>query len=155
MFSSKSILLIIVATLSTTTAFAPCAPASFALKTTSSKTRIYKSAALEEVNDFNIYSIANPVQQLAIKDEVVGDGDVAEKGKVLTMAYEGKLMSNGYMFDSGVGYSFRLGDGKVIPGWEQGLSVRIYNIVVRSVYIFCCGRFVARFEEYTHCVIAC
>jgi FKBP-type peptidyl-prolyl cis-trans isomerase len=41
------------------------------------------------------------------------------------MAYEGKLMSNGSMFDSGNGYSFRLGDGKVLPGWEQGLSVRV------------------------------
>jgi FKBP-type peptidyl-prolyl cis-trans isomerase len=81
------------------------------------------TSALEEVDAFNSYSIDNPLQQLAYRDTVIGTGDVIEKGKVAIVAYEGRLMSNGYKFDFGTGYAFRFGEGRVIPGWEVGLAV--------------------------------
>jgi FKBP-type peptidyl-prolyl cis-trans isomerase len=64
---------------------------------------------------------------LAYRDIEIGTGDVIEKGKVVTVAYEGRLMSNGYKFDFGKGYAFRFGEGRVIPGWEVGLVVRTMN----------------------------
>ena len=36
------------------------------------------------------------------------------------MGYKGTLMSNGKQFDEG-SISFRLGEQKVIPGWERGI----------------------------------
>lgn len=129
MFNTKHLLLLI-ASLSAVAAFAPAASFGVTRMTTAANTNtaIY-SNALEEANEFNFngYSITNPDQRLAYTDEVMGDGDMAQSGKVLTMAYEGKLMSNGKVFDTGTGYSFRLGEGKVIPGWEQGLQVRLHQ----------------------------
>lgn len=98
--------------------------------TTRTTTRtIHFSSAMDDIamtdNDFTTYSISNPLQQLAYQDTVIGDGDTIESGKVVTVAYEGRLMSNGYKFDFGTGYAFRFGQGKVIPGWEVGLVVRI------------------------------
>ena len=71
---------------------------------------------------FDDYSQTEPDQDLAYQDTVVGTGDVAEEGKVVTVAYKGTLMSNGKKFDEGPGISFRLGSRKVIPGWEQGIA---------------------------------
>jgi peptidylprolyl isomerase len=73
-------------------------------------------------NPFDIYSVRDPLQQLASKDDMIGSGAAAEIGNVVTVAYTGRLMSTGKMFDSGTGFSFRLGDGKVLPGWEIGLQ---------------------------------
>lgn len=79
------------------------------------------ASPLADANDpFESYQ-QSPDQQLRVKDTVIGDGEVAQNGKVLTVAYQGRLMSTGKQFDQGEGYSFRLGEGKVIPGWEQGL----------------------------------
>ena len=63
-------------------------------------------------------------KDLAFKDIIAGDGEPAKIGDVLTVAYKGKLMSTGKQFDEGTGFSFKLGDGKVLKGWEQGLEVR-------------------------------
>ncbi len=84
---------------------------------------------------FASYSISNPLQQLAYRDTVVGDGDTIERGKVVTVAYEGRLMSNGYKFDFGTGYAFRFGEGNVIPGWEVGLVVCTKTVVAAAVDI--------------------
>ena len=62
--------------------------------------------------------------EVIIEDLVEGDGDVAEPGDVLFVEYVGQLR-NGQVFDataiSGSEYFFTLGNGSVIPGWEQGL----------------------------------
>jgi FKBP-type peptidyl-prolyl cis-trans isomerase len=71
---------------------------------------------------FDDYSQTDPMQDLAIQDTVLGSGPVAEKGRVVTVAYKGRLMCSGKEFDSGTGFSFRLGDGRVIPGWEAGIA---------------------------------
>jgi FKBP-type peptidyl-prolyl cis-trans isomerase len=60
---------------------------------------------------------------LRIEDLVVGSGAVAVSGDTLTVHYTGSL-TNGSVFDSSVGrapFTFRLGAGQVIAGWDQGL----------------------------------
>ncbi len=62
--------------------------------------------------------------QLVVQDEVVGTGAVAQSGDTLTVDYTGKL-EDGTVFDTSVGrqpISFVLGEGQVIPGWEQGFQ---------------------------------
>lgn len=53
-----------------------------------------------------------------------GKGDYVKKGDLLTVHYEGRLL-DGTVFDSSYDskepFSFVLGKGKVIEGWEEGL----------------------------------
>lgn len=61
---------------------------------------------------------------LVIEDVKVGDGPAAKPGKRLGMRYIGKL-TNGKQFDANTGgkpFSFVLGRGEVIAGWDQGLA---------------------------------
>jgi peptidylprolyl isomerase/FKBP-type peptidyl-prolyl cis-trans isomerase FkpA len=70
---------------------------------------------------------AEPMQQtseLIINDVTVGSGERAETGDTVSVHYTGRL-ENGTTFDSSVGrspFSFTLGEGRVIEGWEQGVS---------------------------------
>ncbi|WP_433194215.1 FKBP-type peptidyl-prolyl cis-trans isomerase [Nocardia sp. CA-107356] len=66
-----------------------------------------------------------PPTQLVVKDLVAGSGPGAVAGQPLTMNYtlitwsdKKKLDSS---FDRGKPFQLTLGEGKVIPGWEQGL----------------------------------
>ena len=53
---------------------------------------------------------------------MIGTGDVAVEGKLVTVAYKGMLLSNGEQFNESRGISFfRLSNGKVIAGWEQDI----------------------------------
>ena len=61
---------------------------------------------------------------LAIKDDVVGEGDEAGTGKQCTVHYTGKFM-DGRVFDSSKGkepFPFQIGSGNVIKGWEEGVA---------------------------------
>ncbi|ODN81712.1 FK506-binding protein 4 [Cryptococcus amylolentus CBS 6039] len=61
---------------------------------------------------------------LTIEDIKVGDGPAAKNGKRCGMRYIGKL-TNGKQFDantSGKPFSFVLGRGEVIKGWDEGLA---------------------------------
>jgi FKBP-type peptidyl-prolyl cis-trans isomerase FkpA len=64
------------------------------------------------------------VTELKIEDSKVGDGAVAETGKSVTVHYTGWL-TNGTKFDSskdrGQPFTFQLGAGQVIKGWDQGV----------------------------------
>jgi len=55
-----------------------------------------------------------------------GDGPLAEAGKLITVNYSGYL-EDGTMFDSSVErddpISFAVGQGQVIPGWDEGLQL--------------------------------
>lgn len=55
-----------------------------------------------------------------------GDGAKAEKGKKVSVHYEGSLL-NGQVFDSSYKRNspidFQLGIGQVIPGWDEGISL--------------------------------
>ncbi len=57
-------------------------------------------------------------------DIVVGDGDTAETGSAVTVNYTGWLTNNikfDSSLDTGVPFPFVLGEGAVIPGWEEGV----------------------------------
>ena len=61
---------------------------------------------------------------LLIEDKVLGDGEEAVSGKTVTVNYTGTLV-NGDQFDSSIGrapFSFPLGAGRVIKGWDEGVS---------------------------------
>jgi FKBP-type peptidyl-prolyl cis-trans isomerase len=62
--------------------------------------------------------------ELTIIDQVVGTGAEAVPGSTVTVHYTGAL-PDGTVFDSSVGrgaFSFPLGAGKVIKGWDQGVA---------------------------------
>merc|ERR1711939_283647 len=61
---------------------------------------------------------------LVIEDNKVGSGPAATSGKRLQMRYIGRLQ-NGKIFDQntkGAPFSFKLGKGEVIKGWDEGLA---------------------------------
>jgi FKBP-type peptidyl-prolyl cis-trans isomerase FkpA len=51
-----------------------------------------------------------------------GDGPMADSGKVVTVKYTGKKLETDSVFQTST-YSFELGIGQVIPGWDQGLRL--------------------------------
>ena len=67
---------------------------------------------------------SGPTTMLVIEDLVAGTGATAVTGDTLTVNYVGTLL-DGTKFDSSYDrnqpYSFRLGAGQVIAGWDQGL----------------------------------
>jgi peptidylprolyl isomerase/FKBP-type peptidyl-prolyl cis-trans isomerase FkpA len=64
------------------------------------------------------------VAKPTIEELVVGDGPEAVRGKTVQVHYTGWLI-DGTEFDSSVGseaFSFRLGAGEVIEGWDRGVA---------------------------------
>ena len=56
-----------------------------------------------------------------------GTGAKAEAGKTVSVNYFGALISDGTRFDDsfsrGDEFSFPLGAGQVIPGWDEGIAL--------------------------------
>lgn len=81
-------------------------------------------------------SIARFLQENNIKDKTrtsglvyieqkKGEGAKAEAGKMVSVHYTGQLLT-GEVFDSSLErepFEFELGEGQVIPGWEEGLAL--------------------------------
>ncbi|HET9444448.1 MAG TPA: FKBP-type peptidyl-prolyl cis-trans isomerase [Acidimicrobiales bacterium] len=67
-----------------------------------------------------------PPAQLEIDDITVGDGPEAAGGREVDVHYVGVSWSSGRQFDAswdrGGTFSFRLGGGQVIAGWDQGVA---------------------------------
>ena len=66
-----------------------------------------------------------PATSLQVTDETVGTGATAADGNKLTVSYVGTL-TNGTVFDStqkdgGTPFTFTLGAGQVIKGWDEGM----------------------------------
>jgi len=74
---------------------------------------------------FSIMGSAAMADELKIEVMQEGNGDVAEHGQRVTVHYEGRLTDN-TVFDAsrprGQPYSFYIGAGQVIQGWEQGVA---------------------------------
>lgn len=72
-----------------------------------------------------VTSTMQPENKLIIEDEKVGMGAEAVAGKKITVNYAGTL-TDGTKFDSsydrGTPFSFNLGVGEVIKGWDQGFA---------------------------------
>lgn len=68
----------------------------------------------------------DPPADLVIEDLTVGEGAEAVAGKQCTMQYVGHGWSTKSQFDAswdrGEPFSFRLGAGMVIAGWDQGVA---------------------------------
>ena len=66
-----------------------------------------------------------PPTELKIEDLKVGEGPEAKTGDEVEVHYTGWLFSNGEKFDSsldrGEPFSFPLGQGRVIQGWDKGV----------------------------------
>ena len=68
----------------------------------------------------------DPPADLQVEDLEVGTGAEATAGSTVDVHYVGVAWSTGRQFDAswdrGDTFSFRLGGGQVIPGWDQGVS---------------------------------
>ena len=67
-----------------------------------------------------------PPTELVVEDLVVGEGAEAKAGTTPNMQYVGVAWSSRKQFDAswdrGQAFSFRLGQGQVIAGWDQGVA---------------------------------
>ena len=67
-----------------------------------------------------------PPTGLESTDIVEGDGDVAETGDTVKVQYVGVDYSTGEQFDAswdnGQPFTFQLGGGQVIKGWDEGVA---------------------------------
>ena len=65
------------------------------------------------------------MSELEIEDQIVGDGEEAVAGQTVEVHYTGWL-TDGTKFDSSHDrdqtFSFKLGGGQVIAGWDQGVA---------------------------------
>jgi FKBP-type peptidyl-prolyl cis-trans isomerase len=63
--------------------------------------------------------------KLETKDLITGTGAEAKAGETITVNYVGALYKNGKVFDASwkrkEPFSFALGKGAVIPGWDKGI----------------------------------
>jgi peptidylprolyl isomerase len=66
-----------------------------------------------------------PPEELVIKDLEEGSGPEAEPGDEVTVQYVGVNYRNGKEFDAswdrGEPFTFKLGEGLVVEGWEKGI----------------------------------
>ena len=66
-----------------------------------------------------------PATELVTEDIVEGDGPEAKSGDEVEVEYMGVAQSTGTEFDSSFEreepFSFPLGGGQVIPGWDEGI----------------------------------
>lgn len=88
-------------------------------------------AGTTQTNTSSISTATTPIptaidsDPFEIKTLVEGKGEGAKAGQTVTVNYLGTLKSDGTKFDSSYDrkepFSFNLGAGEVIPGWDQGV----------------------------------
>jgi peptidylprolyl isomerase len=76
--------------------------------------------------EFDVESDEAPPEELRVVDLVEGDGAEARPGDTVVVHYVGKAWSTGEQFDAswdrGQPFSFELGAGRVIAGWDEGVA---------------------------------
>lgn len=80
---------------------------------------------MAEINKDTTANEVTTASGLQYVDQVIGTGEAALPGKTTTVHYTGWL-ENGKKFDSSVDrgqpFSFPLGAGRVIKGWDEGVQ---------------------------------
>lgn len=75
--------------------------------------------------EFEVPTDEQPPAELSIEDLVEGEGAEATPGDTVDVHYIGKAWSTGEQFDAswdrGQLFSFQLGAGQVISGWDAGV----------------------------------
>jgi peptidylprolyl isomerase len=84
----------------------------------------FQTGSFMTTQDQTATSTGETSDQVISQDVQVGTGDVAEPGMQITVDYVGQLQ-DGTKFDSsidrGTPFTFTLGAGQVIKGWDEGL----------------------------------
>lgn len=84
-------------------------------------TSMFKSSAQGD----SVSPQQNATERFTVQDRIVGTGAEATPGKTVSVHYVG-VLEDGTQFDSSVArgtpFSFRLGAGEVIAGWDQGVA---------------------------------
>lgn len=74
----------------------------------------------------DVLSGESPPSELELEDLTVGEGEEAVPGCRVDVHYVGIAWSTGEQFDAswdrGDTFSFGLGEGRVIKGWDQGVA---------------------------------
>jgi len=106
--------------------FSPLTPGQSGLATTTTDIASTTTAATTMTSEPSAAAaIPNPLPTtLTASDSVVGTGVEAVPGKTVTVHYVG-MLPDGQVFDAsanhGQPFSFALGAGQVIKGWDQGI----------------------------------
>ena len=69
----------------------------------------------------NLAEYTRTPEGLFFKEVIVGEGAIAADRSRVTVAYRG-LLANGTQVDSSAGFTFKMGSGQVIKGWQVGLK---------------------------------
>lgn len=103
----------------------PATTATNGSDTTSAKTKSGISTDVSSKPEIPKPSGKEPTK-LVVKDIVEGTGRAAKAGDNIVVNYVGVLFSSGEQFDAswdnGQPFPFTLGQGMVIPGWDQGVE---------------------------------
>jgi len=106
-------------------------PAAAAPAATTSTTPPGKTSSLDISTDLSTKPTiskpsGDPPKKLVVMDVVDGKGRAAKAGDNVVVHYVGALYRTGKQFeaswDSGKPFPFALGQGSVIPGWDQGVA---------------------------------
>lgn len=84
-------------------------------------------AALDEYIKKNNIAAKKVGKGTYVLVQQVGEGPLADSGKYVSVRYRGKLLETGKEFETNIGngrdaFTFPLGQGQVIPGWDEGLK---------------------------------
>jgi FKBP-type peptidyl-prolyl cis-trans isomerase len=88
------------------------------------------SFAFADSESVQLADMVTTASGLQYTQDVIGEGEIAKKGDTVTVQYTGWIQkadgSKGLEFDTsrppGRPLSFRLGQGKVIKGWDEGVT---------------------------------